>query len=335
MAPTSRPTLGERGSSPSTPEAGAWPRLPLASGWNLASRLGLAHAFGMATTRWPNLFDCLRSLSVVLVSASVCTTSALAQQSMFVGRWDGTIVASGNCTMSGQVSPIPEQSFTGYVMIKSGGGDLLLLATKDFPEGLQFKTSTRDGLIYITAVPGQSIPFKDLTGDLGDMTGTVTVVSGWMAIKEDRLSAMVVQSRHLLQKRDWPKADVVVDCTMTLAYSMDRNTQTAATAQADPSPPVAAAVPPRKPKKGAKGSSSHAGGVPRITNGATYASVMETLRDYQATKMTSGDLLWVTYKTPALLAYPDSGGECVLTFETARLSSCSGCDPIRFGCEGK
>jgi hypothetical protein len=60
---------------------------------------------------------------------------------------------------------------------------------------------------------------------------------------------------------------------------------------------------------------------------------MSALQGYPAEKLTSGDGLTATFRTPALLTYPDAGGACVLTFAKGRLERCEGCDPQRFRCD--
>jgi hypothetical protein len=69
-----------------------------------------------------------------------------------------------------------------------------------------------------------------------------------------------------------------------------------------------------------------------VRAGDAYAAVMSTLQAYPAEKATSGDDLTATFRTPALLTYPDAGGACVLTFAKGRLERCEGCDPLRFKC---
>jgi hypothetical protein len=75
-----------------------------------------------------------------------------------------------------------------------------------------------------------------------------------------------------------------------------------------------------------------ASAVRAVRAGDAYAVVMSTLQAYPAEKQTSGDDLTATFRTPALLTYPDAGGACVLTFAKGRLEQCEGCDPLRFKC---
>jgi hypothetical protein len=70
-----------------------------------------------------------------------------------------------------------------------------------------------------------------------------------------------------------------------------------------------------------------------ISKGDSYSNVGRKLAAYAGEKTTSGDLLWVKYNTPALLAYPDSGGLCALTFNKGKLEECEGCNPEMFACE--
>lgn len=70
-----------------------------------------------------------------------------------------------------------------------------------------------------------------------------------------------------------------------------------------------------------------------IRTGDSYALVMERLSAFSAKKSPYGDFLDADYKDPALLAYPDAGGFCRLSFTKGRLSKCSGCNPERFKCE--
>lgn len=73
---------------------------------------------------------------------------------------------------------------------------------------------------------------------------------------------------------------------------------------------------------------------PVITRGASYADVMKSLQGFTAKeKHPYGDYLDVKYSDPPLLAYPDAGGTCVLTFNVGRLLWCVGCDPARFRCQ--
>jgi hypothetical protein len=70
-----------------------------------------------------------------------------------------------------------------------------------------------------------------------------------------------------------------------------------------------------------------------ISKGASYSDVMDALGGFPAEKRPYGDYLDATYKSAELLAYPDAGGACLLTFAKGLLSSCSGCDPRRFHCD--
>ncbi len=70
-----------------------------------------------------------------------------------------------------------------------------------------------------------------------------------------------------------------------------------------------------------------------IKRGESYSDVMRALAGIRGAKNPYGDFLDVTYTDPSLLAYPDAGGECKLTFDRAHLAQCSGCDPARFRCE--
>lgn len=73
--------------------------------------------------------------------------------------------------------------------------------------------------------------------------------------------------------------------------------------------------------------------VTKIVRGLSYSEVQERLKDYAAPKrLTSENYLWLKYEVPALLMYPDAKGECSLTFEKGKLSSCSGCNVEMFGC---
>lgn len=70
-----------------------------------------------------------------------------------------------------------------------------------------------------------------------------------------------------------------------------------------------------------------------IRLGQTYADVMAKLDGTSGTKSTAGAFLWVQYKEPSLVAYPDADGVCSLTFTNARLTDCNGCAPDRFKCD--
>jgi hypothetical protein len=69
-----------------------------------------------------------------------------------------------------------------------------------------------------------------------------------------------------------------------------------------------------------------------IRKGMRYEEVMSELRGLDAKKKTYGDYLKATYSSPELLAYPDAGGACQLTFDRGRVLSCEGCNPDRFRC---
>lgn len=70
----------------------------------------------------------------------------------------------------------------------------------------------------------------------------------------------------------------------------------------------------------------------KILKGDSYAEVMARLAGFKAEKKPLGDFLDATYTEPSLLAYPDAGGECVVTFKVARVVWCKGCSPDLFDC---
>jgi hypothetical protein len=86
------------------------------------------------------------------------------------------------------------------------------------------------------------------------------------------------------------------------------------------------------PKKAGKSSHSATPRDARIKHGDTYDSVMEKLNGYEATKKVYGGYLDAEFRDTALVAYPDAGGVCRLTFDNGRLFRCEGCKPGRFKC---
>ncbi len=86
------------------------------------------------------------------------------------------------------------------------------------------------------------------------------------------------------------------------------------------------------PKNAGKTSHSATGRDAPIKSGDAYDSVMEKLKGYDATKKVYGGWLDAEFRDPTLVAYPDAGGVCKLTFDNGRLFRCQGCKPGRFKC---
>jgi hypothetical protein len=282
---------------------------------------------------------------------SVKTENALRSHPNLVG-WT---ICGGKWSLAGPSAPscnvAPIETAVGTVneeRCESSGAAVLMTSCSQWPVGAVAKTTPlkvlkggRDGIVaFSSMMVDESLDFPTMVdGRPAWLIGGVVrrnntdvrmqallVVDGDMVVQVLLSSQRRVRADKALQEIGFQSLGAVHSQRSRNVDKRDGGRAPAAAARSDIRQPVVSDV--AEPDAGDWLSMPM-----RITRDMAYGDVMSALRAFPCEKSTSGDYLWARFQSPALLAYPDAGGNCVVSFLKARVIRCEGCSSQVFQCD--